>query len=135
MTTLRNAEKNRNSSGGDRPYLTGWKLLIALIVVAAVALVTLWMTGSPEAAVVVVAPLMIIIGVDSVDRVREGNDRVRQGTFEGNRPYLTGWNLLIALIVVAAVALVTLWMTGSPEAAVVVVAPLLLIIGVERYRR
>jgi hypothetical protein len=56
--------RDERSSRDEHPYLTGWKLVIALIVVAGVATVTLCLTGSPEAVVVVVAPLLIIIGVD-----------------------------------------------------------------------
>jgi hypothetical protein len=37
------------------------------------------------------------------------------------------------LVVVALVALVTLWLTGAPEAVIIVVAPLLVIIGVDRH--
>jgi len=119
----------RDTTPADKgPHLIGFNLLMALIVAAAVALATLWITHSAEAAVVMVAPLLIIIGVDGVDRVREGAS-------DDKLPHLTGGKLLIALIVVAAVALATLWMTGSPEAAVLVVAPLLIIIGVERHRR
>jgi hypothetical protein len=51
-------------TGHVRPYLTGAKLLIALVIVAVVAVVTLWLTGLPEAVIVVVAPLLVIIGVD-----------------------------------------------------------------------
>jgi hypothetical protein len=56
------------------------------------------------------------------------------GVQTNHKPYLRGGKLLIALIVVAVVVLMTLWITRSPEAAVLVAAPLLLIIGVDRCR-
>jgi hypothetical protein len=60
---------------------------------------------------------------------------VREGSAGDKHPYLSSWKLVIALVVVAIVALVTLWLTNSPEAVVVVVAPFLLILGVDHYRR
>jgi hypothetical protein len=41
----------------------GWKLVIALAIVATVAILTLWITHSTEAAVLMVAPLLVV-GVD-----------------------------------------------------------------------
>jgi hypothetical protein len=43
---------------------------------------------------------------------------------------LTGWQLIAALLVMAAAAVGTLIITGSPAAVTVVVAPLLLVLRV-----
>jgi hypothetical protein len=59
---------------------------------------------------------------------------VRQGPLDDNHLYLTGWKLVIALIIVAAVAIITVWITQSVESAVLMVAPLLVVLGVDRYR-
>jgi hypothetical protein len=59
---------------------------------------------------------------------------VRQGRLEDNGPYLNGWKLVIALVIIAAVAIITLWIKQSVEAAVLMVAPFLVVLGVDRYR-
>jgi hypothetical protein len=46
-----------------QPTLTGWKLVVALLVLAAVIVATLLINGSPEAALIVTVPLLLVLGV------------------------------------------------------------------------
>jgi hypothetical protein len=48
--------------------LSDWKLVVAVAVVATVIVVTLWLTGSEKAAVIVTFPLLLVLGVISIHR-------------------------------------------------------------------
>jgi hypothetical protein len=55
----------RSSPRSDQkqPTLTGWKLVAALLVLAAVIVATLVINGSPEAAIIVTVQLLLVLGV------------------------------------------------------------------------
>jgi uncharacterized membrane-anchored protein len=59
--TLRHHHYRGNTDGDHR--LNGWKLVVALAVIAVTAIVTLIITGLPEAVIVVVGPLLLVLGV------------------------------------------------------------------------
>ncbi len=52
--------KERHNSAEHR--LEGWKLVAALVVIAAATIATLWLTQSVEAVIIVVAPLLLVVG-------------------------------------------------------------------------
>jgi hypothetical protein len=54
----------RRPHNPDSPgSLSGWKLVAALLVIAATAVATLLITGLPEAVIIVIAPLVLVLGV------------------------------------------------------------------------
>jgi hypothetical protein len=62
--TVRRAASDDNSS----IRLTGWKLVAALALMTLVILGTLWLTGSPKAAIVVTIPLLMGLGAITIRR-------------------------------------------------------------------
>jgi hypothetical protein len=62
--TVRRADLDDNSS----IRLTGWKLVAALALMTVVILGTLWLTGSPKAAIIVTFPLLMGLGVITIRR-------------------------------------------------------------------
>jgi hypothetical protein len=52
----------------SKASLSDWKLVVAAMVVAAVIVTALWMTGSPQVAVWVTLPLLAVLGVISIRR-------------------------------------------------------------------
>ena len=48
--------------------LSGWKLVAAVTVIAAVIVAALWMTGSEKSAIWVTVPLLLVLGVISLSR-------------------------------------------------------------------
>jgi hypothetical protein len=75
-------------------------LLAALLVLSGVAIATLLITHSPAAVGLVVVPLLLLLGVK---------------VHKEGPPRLTGWQLVVALAVLGAVAIVVLWITPAPE--------------------
>ena len=62
--TVRRVRQNDNFVG----RLSGWKLVAALMVIAAVIIATLLITGSEKAAIAVTVPLLLVLGVISLPR-------------------------------------------------------------------
>jgi hypothetical protein len=56
-------ERARKHNDGPDHGVSGWKMIVALVILAATAIVTLWMTGSVEATVVIMGLLLLPLGV------------------------------------------------------------------------
>jgi hypothetical protein len=63
--TLRRQDENHNLV----IRLSGWKLVVALLVMAIVIISALWMTGSVKAAILVTFPLLVGLGAISIRRL------------------------------------------------------------------
>jgi hypothetical protein len=58
-------ERRRRDNRDDGNGVNGWKLVAALAVIAAVAITTLVITGSPEGVTIAVLPLLLVLGVSA----------------------------------------------------------------------
>ena len=65
--TVRDRGRTHNEEAGHG--VSGWKMVVALVILAATAIVTLWLTGSPEATVVIVGLLLVALGAISIRRL------------------------------------------------------------------
>jgi Flp pilus assembly protein TadB len=63
--SARKAKRTDSSKNRARQSLTGWQLVAALCVVAAVGILTLLITHQVGAVTVVVAPLLLVLGVSA----------------------------------------------------------------------
>jgi hypothetical protein len=62
--TLRGAAENSKEEIPEPQHgLSGWQLVVALVVIGVVIIATLWITKSPAAVTGVTVPLLIALGV------------------------------------------------------------------------
>jgi uncharacterized membrane protein HdeD (DUF308 family) len=59
--TVRNHGRKHNQEVNHG--VSGWKMVVALVILAATAIVVLWMTGSVQATVVIVGLLLLPLGI------------------------------------------------------------------------
>jgi hypothetical protein len=56
-------ERDRKHNGGPEHGVSGWKMIVALVILSATAIVTLWLTGSVPATTAIVLLILLPLGV------------------------------------------------------------------------
>jgi hypothetical protein len=56
-------ERARKHNDGLDHGVSGWKMIVTLVILSATAIVVLWMTGSVQATVVIVGLLLLPLGI------------------------------------------------------------------------
>ena len=59
--TVRDRGQKHNAGSGHG--VSGWKMIVALVILAATAIVVLWRTGSVEAATAILLLMLLPLGV------------------------------------------------------------------------
>jgi hypothetical protein len=60
-------ERARKHNDGPDHGVSGWKMIVALVILAATAIVVLWLTGSVSEATAIVMLMLLALGVRERD--------------------------------------------------------------------